>query len=109
MALGVVQFSFRVDASHVVRLEITMVDAKNEPCTIAHGTRMLPCRLLGFGLFLAEGPQWGPSEARSRGPARRAARGPVLNVLRPPIIFAPHQKNHHTSHYMDGRRSAAAK
>ena len=25
-------------------------------------TRMLPCRLLGFGLFLAEGPQWGPAK-----------------------------------------------
>ena len=107
MALGVVQF--RVDASHVVRLEITMVDAKNEPCTIAHACCHAGCSALACTLFLAEGPQWGPSEARSRGPARRAARGPVLNVLRPPIIFAPHQKNHHTSHYTDGRRSAAAK
>jgi hypothetical protein len=34
-----------------------------------------------FGLFLAEGPQWGPSEARScRGPARSAARGPVAQL-----------------------------
>jgi hypothetical protein len=59
VALGVVQF--RVDASHVVRLEITMVDAKNEPCTIAHAC----CHAcsLGFGIppLLAEGPQWGPA------------------------------------------------
>jgi hypothetical protein len=105
VALGVVQF--RVGASHVVRLEITMVDAKNEPCTIAHACCHAGCSALACSSL--RGRAVGPSEARSRGPARRAARGPVLNVLRPPIIFAPHQKNHHTSHYTDGRRSAAAK
>jgi hypothetical protein len=57
------------------------------------------------------GPQWGPSEALSRGPARPSTQQPEApsSTLKPPVIFAPHQKSHYTSHYTDGRRSAAAK
>ena len=60
MALGVVQF--RVDASHVVRLEITMVDAKNEPCTIAHACCHAGCSALACSSL----------RGRSGGPAKHA-------------------------------------
>jgi hypothetical protein len=61
VALGVVQF--RVDASHVVRLEITMVDAKNEPCTIAHACCHAGCSALACSSL----------RGRSGGPAKHAA------------------------------------
>jgi len=63
VALGVVQF--RVDASHVVRLEITMVDAKNvnEPCkTGAHACCHAGCSALACSSL----------RGRSGGPAKHA-------------------------------------
>jgi len=60
VALGVVQF--RVGASHVVRLEITMVDAKNEPCTIAHACCHAGCSALACSSL----------RGRSGGPAKHA-------------------------------------